>query len=278
MDFIRPFPCSEHQACLYVTYLSRSLKFSSIKNYLSGLNDHLLSLGYQGLNYAAFELKSCLQGIKLSLGTGVRQAEPLLPALLTKLFVNMFDTLGHTSVRAAMLLSFRALLRKGHVTNSHLALLRKDFSFHHWGMTITITNSKTASKGALPLILPVVALDSSQLCAVFWVRKHFLDCPAPGDAQAFRLPRSGNSVPLSYNYYTKVLKNLCAKADLESAAFSSHSLRRGGATFMNLVGISLDEIKDRGSWKSDAVLLYIKTPFSEKLKQEKELAKLLNKL
>ena len=46
------------------------------------------------------------------------------------------------------------------------------------------------------------------------------------------------------------------RADLRS--LSSHSLRKGGATAAANAGVSEDEIKAHGRWKSDAVKGYIR--------------------
>ena len=276
-EYLSPYPCSPHQVCLYISFLARKLKFTSIRNYLSGLNDHLLSLNLKGIDYTNYEFKSCMSGIRLTLGVGSRQAEPLLPANLLAMFLNMFDTLGHTAVRAAMLLSFRGLLRKSHVTNSAFALRRRDFTFSSWGMSIEIIRSKTIAYGQPSLCLPIVKLENSRLCAVHWTKTHFHQCPAPDDAQAFRMPKNGNSVPLEYDFYLKVIKMLCLKAGLDPKLFSSHSLRRGGATYLSMVGLPIDQIKARGNWASNAVYLYIKKPFSSKLSQDRKVAKFLNK-
>ena len=45
---------------------------------------------------------------------------------------------------------------------------------------------------------------------------------------------------------------------LDLSSISAHSLRRGGATAAANAGISLEEIKEHGWWKSDAVLAYIR--------------------
>ena len=119
---------------------------------------------------------------------------------------------------------------------------------------------------------------NKKLCAAYWVRRHLEQCPAPLDAQAFRIPRAGCSIPLPYGFYSSVLKLACAAVGLPPGEFSSHSLRRGGATFLRLCGASLEEIKERGDWKSDCVRQYLKASIVERLTMDMRVAVLLDTL
>ena len=63
-----PLPCNATQVALYATWLARNLKFSSIKNYLSGLNHFIRQNGFPPIDYSDFVLESTLRGIKRELG------------------------------------------------------------------------------------------------------------------------------------------------------------------------------------------------------------------
>ena len=84
-----------------------------------------------------------MAGIRRLKGNEVKQAASLLPQELLRIFGVMNPTIGHTAVRAAMLLSFRALLRKAHVTKSDCSLLRSDLVFFPWGMMVSVRKSET---------------------------------------------------------------------------------------------------------------------------------------
>ena len=277
-DRLEPYPCGEDQVCLYMTFLARRLCYSSIRNYLSALCNHLKDLELEAINYSSHKIKKCMTGIRRIKGDGVKQAAPLLPAGLLRLFALLQPSLGHTAVRAAMLLSFRGLLRKAHVTDSDAACRRKDISFHPWGLMISISKSKTIQFREKVHRIPVAKVRNKELCAVYWVKRHFQECPAPRGAQAFRVPRNGNSVPLSYSYYLSVIKYLCAVAGLDPTLFSTHSLRRGGATFLRLCGAPIEVIKERGDWQSDAVFVYLKASLAERLTTDMRVALILDQL
>ena len=44
---LTPLPCDSAQVCLYIAYMKRTLKYVSVINYLSGLNDYLKQLDNQ---------------------------------------------------------------------------------------------------------------------------------------------------------------------------------------------------------------------------------------
>ena len=117
-----------------MSFLVRRLCYSFIRNYLSGLNNHLKDLGCPPIDYSDHSVKKCMAGIHRVKGSEVKQLTPLLPLDLLNLFRVMFDSPGYVAVRAAMLLSFRALLRKAHVTDSDSSLVRSDLVVHPWGV------------------------------------------------------------------------------------------------------------------------------------------------
>ena len=142
-DIVVPYPCNADQLCMYMSYLACQMCYSSIRQYLSALNNHFKDLGCPAIDYTNHWVHKGMAGIRRSLGDAPRQAPPLLPPQLLKLFVLMLLTPGHVALRAAILLSFRALLRKCHVSASDTSLLRSDFTFHRWRMMARVRKSKT---------------------------------------------------------------------------------------------------------------------------------------
>lgn len=242
---------------------------------MSALNNHLKDLGCPPINYDDHNIKKCMAGIRRVLGDSPRQAPPMLPTHLRRIFAVMFLTDGHVAIRAAMLLSFRALLRKCHVTKSDSALLRSDFVFRRWGMLVNVRISKTIQFRERVHSIPVAAVEDPALCAVYWVRRHFNDSPAGEGEHAFRIRSRGVSVSMPYAFYLAAIKHLAVRAQLRPANFTTHSLRRGGATFLRMCGATILEIKERGDWRSDAVFEYLKSSLTERLALDLRVAMML---
>ena len=73
---------------------------------------------------------------------------------------------------------------------------------------------------------------------------------------------------MSYEWYSARLRKLTTRIGLEGKV-TSHSLRRGGATYLNSIGISLVDIKQRGDWRSLAVLLYLTDSLDTRISKDK---------
>ena len=67
-----------------------------------------------------------------------------------------------------------------------------------------------------------------------------------------------------------------AAVGLASECFSTHSLRRGGATFLHMTGIPLQEIMTIGDWTSATVFKYFQLPLSHRICQDYRVATILS--
>ena len=74
-----PVPCPPHQVALYITWLAKFLKYSSLTNYLSALNFFLKSEGSSPIDYSNHFVRTVLGGVKRKLGLKQKVAMPLLP-------------------------------------------------------------------------------------------------------------------------------------------------------------------------------------------------------
>ena len=63
--------------------------------------------------------------------------------------------------------------------------------------------------------------------------------------------------PFSRLYFIDKIREYLLRAGISTRGYSGHSLRKGAAVTAAAKGISRDEIKILGRWKSDAVDLYI---------------------
>ncbi len=98
-------------------------------------------------------------------------------------------------------------------------------------MLITLYWTKTIQFGQKNLVIPVVLITGSVVCPV---RAYVNMCElvqAPIDGPAFVKPFSGELVPVTYIQYNGFIKQCVTNIGKNSAKFSSHSFRRGGATW-----------------------------------------------
>ena len=81
--------------------------------------------------------------------------------------------------------------------------------------------------------------------------------PARPSAPAFQVCQAGRLRPVSYTGFQAFLRKLLACTGRNPTDFSTHSLRRGGATWAFQAGVSGELIQILGDWKSDAYKGYI---------------------
>ena len=114
-----------------------------------------------------------------------------------------------------------------------------------------------------------------RLCAATWTARHFKEVPADPDSPAFILPYTPPS-PLDYKTYNGFVKFLAESIDLDPKDFSTHSLRRGGTTFIWLAGATKEEIQARGDWASDAYKVYLEAPLEHRISRDIQVASIMS--
>ena len=215
---------------------------------------------------------------------------PARPSLdisdLLKMFmhVDMRD-ISKRAMWAAISLAFRALLRKSNIVPSSLTnpgehyLRRGAVSFTSWGMQLAISSSKTVQYQQRVHYLPVTTAEGSPLCAVSLVKRHFMDFPTSDPlAPAFFVLKAGGRSPLTYTTLLAYLKHLLALVGCDSTGTGMHSLRRSGASYMYKLGLSLDDIRQAGDWRSLAALIYLTKPISVRVHSDSVVSKALRDL
>ena len=158
------------------------------------------------------------------------------------------------------------LLRVSHVVRSDHTLRREDVLFNSKGCLLRVRSSKTTGGEGNERFIPVTWASEASMCAARGLKALLGKVPGSPKDPLF----SAVGLPgLSYSVFHKVFKSLVIRAGL-SGDFASHSLRRGGATFMSMVGCTISQVKDRGGWVSDCVYRYIKPPIAHKVLIDKK--------
>jgi len=101
--------------------------------------------------------------------------------------------------------------------------------------------------------------------------------PAHGPSPAFLLKRYGKVKPVTYRQYQDKIKKTVGAIGLDACDYTSHSFRRGGATYAFQSGVSASQIKKLGDWQSDAYLEYIDCPIEDRVKAGKLIREHINK-
>ena len=117
--------------------------------------------------------------------------------------------------------------------------------------------SKTIQFGERQLTIPLLRITNSLLCPVSAYERMCSLVSAPVSAPAFCLKREGQFKPIIYSQLQEKLKHLIAAVGLNPDSYSSHSFRRGGASWAFKAKVQPYLIQLHGDWRSDAYKRYL---------------------
>lgn len=286
----RLLPASVECLCLYAQFLSRTLKaVDSIRNYLSGVGTlhTLCDIPYMGKDNV--ELKLLLRGLARKKPHMPRQAAPLSPNILVRLlqFLDL-DTYLDCTMWSLLLLAFFTMSRKSNLVvtgsqkfNPEKQLCRSDVAVGTNGLLVTFRWSKTNQFGGRTHVVPILAIPGSALCPVKAYKDMLIKFPGEPNDPAFFLKGTAANIkkPVTYCLLQKFIKTGVAKLGLDPGAFSSHSLRRAGASWAFHSQVPSELIKSHGDWASMAYLRYLDFSLAERMqvaeRMSEEVVKLL---
>ena len=263
---LSPLPVDVEGMCLYITYLTETVCYVTIANYVSAvwrLHDYL---GYSHPDPTCFLIQSTLRGAKRLLGSASNPALPVTPEDLVKIYKRLdMSVPSDLQFWCALVLAFRCLLRVGHITRSPHQLRVRDITFNEGGMDVTIRSSKTVQFHERINIIPVLESSSTVLCPVFYLRTYL--------SRSRRVP-SQPLFGLTYNSYSQKFSSECKAIGLEGH-YTTHSVRRGAASYLATF-LPLHDVKTYGDWRSWAVLLYLSDTYDSRRYKDKLVAERLS--
>ena len=269
-------PASTHGICLYAAYLARTLKFSSIKQYLGIIGLMHKEFGLDNPLIGNWQLSSLLTGVKRVHGNAPKQKLPINFDILRGIHSQLNLTYSvDAAFWAICLVAFFGMFRKSHLLISKVGsfdsskqLTKADFSFFQGGVLVRVRWSKTIQFREKVVQIPLIAAPCSIFCPVSAIYRAFSFTPhVSNNSQAFQWVHSSLNIrPFTYGFFMTKLRTCLTKCGLQGMDFGSHSFRRGGASLAFQAGLPLEIIKILGDWKSNAVLLYLTVPLDIRIK------------
>lgn len=255
-----PLPLDNELISSFLLHLGLSgLKYSSINNEVSALVLFAKLNGADCTLRQDFNIHLTLKALRRILGDAADSKDELFPNELLKIFhqVDLANPLEFT-IWTGVLFLYRSLLRKGHVFAGEFdvnLLTRSEVKFTDYGLIISVSRSKTIQCSDRCVQIPVCKV-SGPLCIVSLLKLFVSRYPASGDLPLLARVVDGKLLLPSYAKALSTLKSWGVTSGLKKD-LGMHSLRRGAATVMSMAGLSLEDIKDRGDWRSTSVLRYL---------------------
>ena len=203
---------------LYLTYLSATSKFSTLKRRIASISViHKMKGHYIDTKHPV--IMENLMGIKRVKGSNQKSKKPILIRDL-KLIINAILESNEKDIRklrdkSIMLIGFSGGFRRSELVNIEY----EDIEFVEEGVKIFVKRSKTDQSGE-GMIKAIPYFDNSNYCPVMSL-KNWINIAKINDGKVFDISDKG--VALIIKKYVKV-------AGLDSKRYAGHSLRSGFAT------------------------------------------------
>jgi len=217
---LKPFPSEPKTVSLFITHISETCKYSTIKRKLAAIKiTHSLSNMYLDLKNPI--ISQNLNGIKKKIGIFQRAKKPLSIEDLKKV-VDIIDKEKKTEKKlrnkALILTGFCGAFRRSELVDLNI----EDLDFSKEGVKIFIKKSKTDQSGE-GMIKAIPYLDNINICPVTNLKKwiNYLNSNNLNKKKIFDM--SDKNVALIIKRY---IKNI----GLDPNKYSGHSLRSGFAT------------------------------------------------
>jgi len=199
---------------LYITHLSKTSKFSTLKRRIASISVlHKLKGHYLDTKHPI--IMENLHGIKRILGSRQKAKKPILINDL-KLIIKVINK-DKLRDKALILIGFSGGFRRSELVNIDY----EDIEFVPEGVKILIKRSKTDQSGE-GIIKAIPYFDNKEFCPVITLRT-FIESDLSNKQKGKIFNISDKSVAL-------IIKKYAHKAGLDSSRYAGHSLRSGFAT------------------------------------------------
>ncbi len=207
-------PADPKIIALYITFLSKSSKFSTLKRRIASISViHKLKGHYLDTKHPV--IMENLLGIKRTLGSRQKSKKPLLINDL-KLIIKAIDQ-KKIRDKALILIGFAGGFRRSELVNIEY----DDVEFVTEGVKILIKRSKTDQSGE-GSIKAIPYFENHEFCPVIALKNYV--------NEKFTNKSKGKIFEISDKSVVLILKKYAEKAGLDSSKYAGHSLRSGFAT------------------------------------------------
>jgi hypothetical protein len=271
-----PLP-TEAALCVYVAFLARTCTAATVRTYLKGLRHFYACLAVP-VPWPEFgHLRRHLEGLRRLRGEATCRKLPVGPLMLLH-FARVLPA-GDRWLAAFVccVIGVFGMLRRSNLVVGGLSLFgqakhitRGDVTVDpaRYALCIAVRFSKTLQhQNRVHTVWiqgdprPSAPLDPVRLWEGYVAR-----APAPATAPAFCFPEGAGVSPLTYGDLAACIKTLVRLVGLDPSQYSTHSLRRGGATAAFQAGASPFAIKDAGDWRGATFEIYLSLSPGDKLR------------
>ena len=196
-------PATSHTVARFLVFISRTCWYSTCNNYLSAIVSLHKLFSFDCHFRDSYLIKLIGMGLKNSLGTTVKQKQPLSPAQPIIMYRHIdFGSINQITMWAALMICFRSLIRKGNMLPSstqnlaELLIRRSHVEVDVNGITLNVYTTTTLRHKDRVLKIPINFVSQRCFCAATMYVAHLCRCPLPTNGTLFYKEIGENWQPL----------------------------------------------------------------------------------
>lgn len=253
-----PLSPTSSNLCMYVQYLKNSFAApTTVKNYLSGARTWIGEHGGNQTPFLALEYHQLTSGLTKRSQHVPQRAAPLNWEHIQTIVSFLDSTPGiPLAVKPCVLIGYHSFLRSSNLLTPTLSswggphtLSAQDLKLDDQGLEVSVRSTKTKTD-PIPVRTIIPWGSDSLICPASAWFNYITKIKPWAFGPAFVLD---NGLPLTprhvVGFMRLALKNC---TDLNPSRISMHSLRRGAVHSAVSQGVPLNDIKQRGMWRSDS--------------------------
>lgn len=256
---------TEELAISFTTFLACNFKTQkSVRSMISTLVACLQRAGIDTSGFHAHKTALVSRSVSINKRAPTIQRPPIDTTILHRILTywRRYEDLGQM-LSAAALLMFTTTVRQSNILPSSQRLfdptrqlVREDVHWRRDYLKINIKWGKSQQKTCTKFQkIPKAA--SSELCTYTALSRLQRPRSCSDKTPLICFP-DGRPVPLSY--VTRKWTNAIKRLGLEKKGFTLHSLRRGGARYLQDQGVEIGNIAGHAGWRSAAINDYVNAP------------------
>ena len=265
-------PCPMNVARYLTDYSDQVGAYGTVNNILSSIKKFYELSGYS-LDTRSPVIDLLLKACKRTMSSESKPKSPIQVShiILIKNLIDFSNPL-HYAFFAALVIQFFSTVRISNLlpvsancfaSNKHLK--RSDIVHVQNALILTLPWSKTLQNSDNIFTIPIASNPNSVLDPVAIYLGFMYANRVPQNFPAFSYCQHGIVHILTQSVYIEYLKYFIARLGFDPVSFSSHSVRRGSASFLFECGVKTQLLKNHGTWKSDCYYRYLNYNFKQKL-------------
>lgn len=252
---------------LYIEHLARTHKTAaSVASTLSSIRALLLRLSVPLVDMDNYFVYAIQRSISMNKRTVTFQRPPITPAHIKRILIAAQHLKYYYQFRSAILIMFATAMRQSNLFprtqrgfDKERMLLVSDVSITPTAAVIRNKWSKSQQAISSLRYQSIPAARNPDLCLRnSLIRQLQTDRPKSKSLPLFHFQ---DGSPITLQYMLKLWTYALKRSGL-SSLYTLHSLRRGGASYLQQAGVPMPELASFGGWRSNAVLRYTRDPMA----------------